>query len=242
MRWRLERRGGDVFGLFSVLATDLKGATFPVYVDTAIAEQSIEADADDLYSSGVTYPTGADNAGDYNYNVFGKSGTTYYCAAWRYLTIPIDNAATIDSAAMTFIAQSADTGDAGTTIAAEDVDSAAAIVNISHTPSDAYAVRTTATVGWSPSSWSAESTYSTPDMAPIVQELVDRDGWASNNNMMFLFYASSTGIVARRRPYDWGYNNSKGAKFNCTYTATVVPAGNRFRNTRLRNFRCSPEG
>lgn len=43
MRWRLERRGGDVFGLFSVLATDLKGATFPVYVDTAIAEEQVGA-------------------------------------------------------------------------------------------------------------------------------------------------------------------------------------------------------
>ena len=76
-----------------------------------------------------------------------------------------------------------------------------------------------------------------------MQEVVSRDGWASGNNLALLT-TDNAGITAYCRVYAWDYTgNARGAKFNCTYTAGAPSAaGNRFRNTRLRNFRCSPEG
>jgi hypothetical protein len=54
--------------------------------------------------------------------------------------------------------------------------------------------RTTASVAWSPSAWPAAGAAGvdqrTPDLAPIVQELVNRTGWSSGNAMVLVITGS----------------------------------------------------
>jgi hypothetical protein len=51
--------------------------------------------------------------------------------------------------------------------------------------------RTTASMNWNNiPAWSTGSTYQTPDMANIVQEIVNRGGWSSGNAMVFIISGS----------------------------------------------------
>lgn len=44
--------------------------------------------------------------------------------------------------------------------------------------------RTTATITWDNiAAWTAETTYTSPEFPAVIQEIVDRPGWASGNNM-----------------------------------------------------------
>ena len=52
----------------------------------------------------------------------------------------------------------------------------------------AYRTMTTANVSWSPPDWAADTAgaeQKTPDLATIVQEIIDLPGWASGNHMTF---------------------------------------------------------
>jgi hypothetical protein len=44
---------------------------------------------------------------------------------------------------------------------------------------------TTAYVHWQPSAWAANTYYDSPDISAVVQEIVDRPGWAAGNAMAF---------------------------------------------------------
>ena len=229
MDWGLERKGRRVYGAFGVKVADLAGAAWPVAIDTAITEEQIAATENDVYGSGINYPYGADNPTSYNYVSIGKGGNIYYSGFWLYTTVPIPAAATIDSAAMTLTAQAADTvATAALTVAAEAADNPVAVNSTTHKPSAVCSALTTATAPWSARTWSAANVaYNTPSLATVVKELVDREGWVSGNSILFAITAANTSTADRRRPYDWGYSNAKGAKFNCTYTeGTPTPTGN----------------
>ena len=46
-------------------------------------------------------------------------------------------------------------------------------------------------MSWSPAPWSTVSEkHQTPDLAAIVQEIVDRGGWASGHSMVFVVVGS----------------------------------------------------
>jgi hypothetical protein len=218
MRWRLERRGGDVFGLFSVLATDLKGATFPVYVDTAIAEEQVGASDDDGSSAS---PGTAWNRTLANFYL-NRTSTSTYCAGFRFTTVPIPQGATIDSASWTPYIYSAANDSPNHTVYANDVDDAADFS--SGRPNQrAY---TDAGVSWEGTDIGTGFTQS-PDIKAVVQEVVSRDGWASGNNLALLT-TDNAGISAFCQVYAWDYTgNARAAKFNCTYTVgggSAIPA------------------
>jgi hypothetical protein len=216
MRWRLERRGGDVFGLFSVAATDLKSATFPVYVDAAIAEEQVGASSNDATASAATI------AWDYNntYDAVNATRTNPLCG-FRFTTVPIPQGATIDSASWTPYVYSSTTDDPYCDIYGDDADSAADFS--SGKPEDrAY---TTAAVSWIATAIGTGFVQS-PDIASIVQEIVNRVGWASGNSLALL--TIDPGVNYAFTVYQWDYSdNSRASKFNCTYTAggaSAIPA------------------
>src|SRR5690606_4167339 len=67
--------------------------------------------------------------------------------------------------------------------------------------------RTAATVNWTPSAWTNNQTYLTPDIKTLVQEIVNRGGWVRGNDMAFIIDGSST---SNFRSAD-SYNGSSGS-------------------------------
>lgn len=97
---------------------------------------------------------------------------------------------TITRAVLEFETRKVSTGAAAITIRGEDADNpprfAKAKNNISNRAT------TTAAVGWNPPDWNAVGQHhQTPDISAVVQEIVDRAGWASGNRMAFIL--SGTG-------------------------------------------------
>jgi len=227
MGWRLRRRGGSVRMLLGLDARVLadESVTYPVYIDASISEEQISAGADDAEQYGSTFPgqptlrvTGSNvRLGAYNY---------FYQGGFRFQGIPIPAGATIDSAKLSLCDSAGYAYVAEVYIACEDVDDGAEW-STSHTVQDGYTARTSARVAWNPGNWELDSWHDTPDLTSPVQEVVDRGGWGSGNNLNFLIYnRSSTPPGVRKYYFPWGYDgdSAKAAKFNCSYTEPP-PAG-----------------
>lgn len=83
------------------------------------------------------------------------------------------------------------------------------------------ATRTTASVAWSSiAAWTSNSTYSTPDISSVIQELVNRGGWASGNSIVIYIEdnGSSTSGDVYRDIRDYGAAPSSSAILNVTYS------------------------
>lgn len=107
----------------------------------------------------------------------------------RFQDVLLEQGAQILEANIDFVARTNDTGTTSFTFRGEDADNAPAFStsrrNISNrTP-------TSASVTWSPTNWTTNGTYSTPDLKTILQEIVNRPGWSAGNNMAFIQTGSS---------------------------------------------------
>jgi hypothetical protein len=63
-------------------------------------------------------------------------------------------------------------------------------------------------VYWQPAQWFAETEYDSPDIAAVVQEIVDRPGWASGQAMAFFLDGDE---VQNIDGYSWDYNSGQYA-------------------------------
>jgi hypothetical protein len=114
----------------------------------------------------------------------------------RFSGLNIPRGARIVRAMVQFRAARASYGDCSLTIAAENDGNAPPFLavrkNISSRP------RTTATVPWLPAPWPARgevgADQQTPDLSPVIQEVIDREGWARGNAIVIII----TGSGARR--------------------------------------------
>jgi len=236
-RWpvamRLRRHGAQVFAALSLDARVLREATFPVFIDTDIPEEQVGASSDD---AGVVTSSNNWVITDTYVMLNRAAGTNHYGA--RFTTVPIPSGATIDSAAMSACVYGTNHDSPNFTMYGNDVADAATFATSSDTP-DGRA-KTTATMVDARTDIGA-GFQSLPDMTDIVQEIIDNGGWASGNALAFITYnGSSPPGSCIVKTYDDA--STYAAKFNCSYTAGGGAAGNYFRNTRLRNFRCSPKG
>jgi hypothetical protein len=109
----------------------------------------------------------------------------------RFAGLAIPAGATITSASIQFVADESQSVATSLTIRAQAADTAATFTttgfNVSSRP------RTVASVPWSPAAWSSgqvSANQRTPDLAAVVQEVVDRPGWASGNAMAFIVTGS----------------------------------------------------
>ncbi len=113
----------------------------------------------------------------------------------RFLGIAAPQGATITDAYVTFYAVSADSpntngGATNLVIAGQAAGNpttfGSAHRDISGRP------RTSAKVNWSPLAWTARTTYPTPSLAAIVQEIVNRADWSPGNAMVFVITGSGS--------------------------------------------------
>ncbi len=106
----------------------------------------------------------------------------------RFAGVSLPDGAVIQNASVQFITDETDGSASSLTVQGHDADSAATFStgasNVSSRP------RTTAAVAWSPPAWStigeAGPNQRTPNLAAVVQEIVDRPGWVSGNPLAFI--------------------------------------------------------
>lgn len=122
-------------------------------------------------------------------------GATHKSTGLRFAGVTIPSNASITSASIQFRSDEKGSAPVSLTIAGEATDDAKTFTsskrNLSSRP------LTAARVTWSPPAWTlvnqAGADQRTSDLAPIVQELVNRTGWSSGNAMAFLISGSATG-------------------------------------------------
>ena len=121
----------------------------------------------------------------------------------RFQNVKLSPGATVEAAYIEFKADSSDSAPTSLTIWGEASDSADTFRtsegNISERP------LTSATVVWDEvAPWEAGQTYRTPDLSAIVQEIIDRNGWASGNSVAFVINGSGvrTAESFESRPAD----------------------------------------
>lgn len=145
-------------------------------------EISIAAEADDGYlypttdsffdSTGVQAILGSDDPG----------GGAREAAGWFRFVVPIPNSADISTAYMKSYVNSCGAG-VHLKIYAEDQDNPAATSDAA----DFFAATlTTAAVDWDPASTDITGVFNGPEIKTVIQEIVDRAGWASGNAIQLM--------------------------------------------------------
>jgi Ca2+-binding RTX toxin-like protein len=106
----------------------------------------------------------------------------------RFTNLDIPQGAVITSAWLQFQVDEVDSSISSLEIRAQDVDDAGQFTSVANDVSSR--ATTSSSVAWQPAAWTvvgeAGADQRTPDLKSLVQEIVDRQGWASNNDMAFI--------------------------------------------------------
>lgn len=148
------------------------------------------------------------------------AGTDQGVAGMRFQTVPVPNAATIVSAAITVTAEGDESGtDCITRIYAEDVDDAAAMPSTFADFNTKYGNRTTAYESWTVPAFADETEYTSPDISSVIQEVVNRGGWASGQDMVIFWgdYDDESSAGAKRIFHAHNGAPSKAPQLDITY-------------------------
>jgi hypothetical protein len=97
----------------------------------------------------------------------------------RFTAVAVPRGAMTSTAWVEFKAKDTATGTVPLTVKAEAADNPAPYAATSNNITNRAV--TTASAPWSAGAWVAGSLYRTPDLASVIQEIVDRPGWASGN-------------------------------------------------------------
>ncbi|KUM26160.1 hypothetical protein AU467_04035 [Mesorhizobium loti] len=152
----------------------------------------------------------------------GYDSSTRQTVGIRFTGIDIPKGAIITSAYIQFQANEVKTGAASLLIQGDNTDDASpfttASFNVSSLP------RTTASTAWTPDPWTTVGEHGlaerTPDLSAIVQEIVNRSGWAALNDMAFLITGTGT-----RTADSYEYNPASAPLLHIEYLLPG-PAGN----------------
>lgn len=144
-------------------------------------------------------------------NWFGNrffSGNQDWQTGMRFLGITIPKNATIVSATLTFKARITDASTGvNLRIEGEAVDDAATFVDAANFTARP---RTTANASWSPGSWVSGTSYVTADFAAVIQELVNRAGWVSGNDLVLFVKDNGSDQGADHYRIAYAYDNAAG--------------------------------
>ncbi len=91
----------------------------------------------------------------------------------------------------------------------------------SNTDTIASRAHTSASVSWQPDSWSWREVYRTPDISPVVQEIVNQNGWQSGNSLALLF---DQGAGGRRGAFSWDSEPQNAARLVVYYSGGTPDA------------------
>lgn len=141
----------------------------------------------------------------------------------RFQTVAIGNADTIDTAKLTVDIITTSDDDASVTIEGEDVDDAVSFV----TNADVFnRVRTTAAVTWQSDGLGA-GTEDSPEIKAVIQEIVNRGGWATGQDMCIITVPLATASkVFKTTSYEG--DTALATKLHVEFTAGGAPNTRRY--------------
>lgn len=119
------------------------------------------------------------------------AGGPHEAVGLRFSGVDVANGSQIANAYVQFTANSASSEVASLTIRGEASDDAPAFSSAVNDISSRAA--TSATVVWSPGDWTGSASgaaEATANIAPIIQEIVNRPGWVSGNSLVLMFTGS----------------------------------------------------
>lgn len=183
--------------------------TFTTLISQSSDDVEEEGIGDSYWGMGSIYMDSSDLEIVADLDVGYSSGKQQIGLRFNHITIP--KGAAILDAHISFRSEAADMGNsnnssANVTIKGQAADNPPTFTwaqyNVSSRPT------TAAAVAWSSiPAWSAGNDYNTPALTPIVQELVNRNGWASGNSMVFIITGSGSRTA---EAWDgWGANPPK---------------------------------
>jgi hypothetical protein len=93
-------------------------------------------------------------------------------------------------------------------------------------------------VAWSNiGTWSEDSTYATPDLSAVTQEIVDRGGWASGNALVNYSEDNGSSAVNNTNRIADDFGSGPAPEFDIDYTAGGGGGAARpFLRRRTRRF------
>ena len=201
---------------------------------TNIYHQQIESDDDDALEN-ETDSVFTVTAADLEAGIGGAGSGDRSNIAQRFRNVVIPNAKTIDEAYLQFFMDAAIVGTPNLKLIGIDEDNTAIFSTLANWQGRA---RTTAQIDWDPTSGAAASLISTPDIKTIIQEIVDRAGWASDNSLALAIDDDGSVTSEYIRCEDFGsdpseanhlwirWNEDLGTQYTQTLTeaATLVDA------------------
>ena len=140
------------------------------------------------------------------------NGTGQY-AGLRFTNVTIPNAATINTATLDLEFTTTTHDDPDIEIYAEDTDDAATFAASSNNISSR--TPTTATTTWTATSIGT-GVKTTPSIAAIIQEIINRPGWTSGNDIAIILHGLSSSSFVRLRTLNAGTGSP--ATLNIDYT------------------------
>ena len=165
-------------------------------------------DAEQYQSGGRMYL----NSSDLELVKDGSKGNQYVGIRFRNMTIPQD--ATITNAYIQFTVDEKNSGSTSLTIKGHDTNNAGGFTTTKYNISDR--TTTSASVNWNPAPWTsvgaAGADQRTPNLATVVQEIVNRSGWSSGNSIVMII----TG-AGERTAESYNGSSSKAPKLVVTY-------------------------
>ncbi len=188
-------------------ASATPSASTPVTVNSQV--NTSNDDVEERQTGGTMY----NNSSDLEL-VYDSSTTGNQYVGMRFTNVNVPKGKTITNAYIQFTVDETGSTATSLTIKGQAADNAATFTTAAYNVSSR--AKTTASVAWSPVAWNtvdaAGADQRTPDLKTIVQEIVNRTGWAQNNAMAFIV----TGTGKRTaRAYD--VSATKAPKLVITY-------------------------
>ena len=182
-----------VLAVLAVLAGIIQIQPPPANAAPITLNSRVAAGADDAEE----FPTGVVSLTSTDLELVLEPGRGNQTVGMRFQGIAVPQGATITSAYVQFQVDEVSTDAASLNIAAEDTDNAATFTtatnNVSARP------RTGATVIWTPSAWPtvdvAGPDQRTPNIASLVQAVINRPGWTSGNALAVIVSGSGARVA-----------------------------------------------
>ena len=182
-----------LIAIFSIVATPSVYAQCTTSSGTY--NQRILTSADDAEE---TEATGAVNLNGTTYELLYNGSSQVN--GLRFTTVAIPIGATITSAYIEFTANTASSAAMSIDIYGQSIDNAPTFTTTARDINSR--VRTFNTVSWTPSTWVVGTAYQSSDITTIVQEIINRQGWASGNAIGFILDNTSTANTRIAKSFD----------------------------------------
>jgi len=136
----------------------------------------------------------------------------------RFQNITIPQGSTITNAYVEFTSEDNDSPTINLTFTGQAIDDAPTFTTTSFNISNR--TTTSASVTWNNvPAWTNNVTYQTPDLSTIIQEIVNRPGWASGNGLVIMVTASAI----ERDAYSYNGSSTKAPLLHVEYTNPPPP-------------------